>query len=423
MAEGRASMRAQAALDSGPAGHAPPGGDAVAKRAAPPASRLANERVILSVIRRHGQLSKIEVARQTGLSAQTAAALMNRLAADGLIARLDPTRGKVGQPAVPYSLAPEGAFSLGLKIGRRSCDLVLADFTGALRWRAHRTFAWPTPAVIMAFLEDALPQALTALSARQRRRVAGLGVATPFELWNWGSEIGAPKGAMEVWRDFDILAEVSARTSLPVTLCNDATSACAAEIYFGRGWQRRDLAYFFVGSFIGGGIALNGVLYAGRTGNAGAFGSMPVSGGAGAGQTQQLIRRASIYQLEGRLRAAGIDPSSIWQTPDIWDDFGIHLDAWIAEVAEALALASVAAIAVIDFEAIIIDGAMPASVRRRLAAEVAQTLGQFNTQGLSPVSVHEGTIGPDARALGGAALPFLAQFGHEREVMARGVAR
>ena len=410
MTERRASRRTQAASLSRDSGDVSSGATAFSSRPAPAAARLANERLILALLRRHGPMSKIEAARQTGLSAQTAAALMNRLAADGLIGRLDPTRGRVGQPAVPYALAPEGAFSIGLKNGRRSCNLVLVDFTGALRWRAHRTFAWPTPAVLLAFVRQALPQALGSLDARQRQRVAGLGLATPFELWNWGDLIGAPKGAMDVWRGFDIKAEIAALSPLPVTLCNDATAACAAELFFGQGWRQRDFAYFFVGSFIGGGIALDGVLYPGRSGNAGAFGSMPISAAGGA--TQQLIQRASIYQLESRLRAAGVDPSSIWETPEAWDDFGGHLDAWIAGAAEALALASLAAISVIDFEAIIIDGAMPAGVRAKLTVRVAQELGKLDHQGLSPVSVQVGTIGPDARALGGAALPLLAQFGH-----------
>ena len=93
--------------------------------------RVYNERLILSLMRRRGHLSKIEAARQTGLSVQTASAIMNHLQADGLLKRETPQRGRVGQPTVPFSLDPEGAFSLGLKIGRRSCDLVLIDFVGA----------------------------------------------------------------------------------------------------------------------------------------------------------------------------------------------------------------------------------------------------------------------------------------------------
>src|SRR5271154_3652053 len=95
--------------------------------------RLYNERLILSLARRFGRLSKIEVARMTGLSVQSASAIMNRLQADGLLRREAPLRGRVGQPTIPFSLDPEGALSLGLKIGRRSCDLVLIDFCGAVR--------------------------------------------------------------------------------------------------------------------------------------------------------------------------------------------------------------------------------------------------------------------------------------------------
>ena len=75
-----------------------------------------------------------------------------------------------------------------------------------------------------------------------------------------------------------------------------------------------DFLYFFIGSFVGGGIVLNGSLYPGRTGNAGALGSLPVpalADPAGRG-SQQLIRSASIYVLEQQLLAAGRDPAVLF---------------------------------------------------------------------------------------------------------------
>src|SRR5580658_9664236 len=85
--------------------------------------RLYNERLVLSLVRRFGQLSKIEVARMTGLSVQSTSAIMNRLGGEGLLKREPALRGRVGQPSVPVSIDPEGAFSFGLKIGRRSSEL------------------------------------------------------------------------------------------------------------------------------------------------------------------------------------------------------------------------------------------------------------------------------------------------------------
>src|SRR6185503_20082469 len=92
--------------------------------------RLYNERLVLSLIRRHGSLAKAEIARLTGLSAQTISVIIRQLEADGLLRKEAPLRGRIGQPSVPFSLNPNGAFFLGLKIGRRSTDLVLLDFLG-----------------------------------------------------------------------------------------------------------------------------------------------------------------------------------------------------------------------------------------------------------------------------------------------------
>ncbi len=251
--------------------------------------RLYNERLLLSLVRRFGPLSKIEVARLTGLSVQSTSAIMNRLQTDGLLKREAPLRGRVGQPTIPMSLDPEGAYSFGLKIGRRSSDLVLIDFGGSVRRREHRTFAFPTPAMLLDFVRSSLPALAAALNDGQKRRIAGLGVASPFQLWTWEAEIGASKGAMDDWRDFDIEREIAAVCPYAVTLCNDATAACAAEFFFGRGWRYRDFLYFFVGAFVGGGLVLDGALRPGRTGNAGALGSMPVIAKNDVGAPQQLI--------------------------------------------------------------------------------------------------------------------------------------
>ena len=49
--------------------------------------RAYNERLVLSLVRRHGALSKAEIARRTGLSAQTVSVIMRALEKDGLLSR------------------------------------------------------------------------------------------------------------------------------------------------------------------------------------------------------------------------------------------------------------------------------------------------------------------------------------------------
>src|SRR5205085_2390589 len=86
----------------------------------PSGVRLYNERLVLSLIRHHGALPKAEIARLTGLSPPTVQVIVQALEADGLLVRQEAQRGRVGQPSVPLSLNPDGAFSFGVKIGRRS---------------------------------------------------------------------------------------------------------------------------------------------------------------------------------------------------------------------------------------------------------------------------------------------------------------
>src|SRR6185437_5017839 len=236
----------------------------------------------------------------------------------------------------------------------------------------------------------------------------------PFQLWSWSDEIGAPPGAMDGWRSIDIGEEFGRLCGLSVTVCNDATSACAAEYYFGDAWRERDFLYFFLGEFLGGGLVINGSLYFGRSGNAAALGSMPAPGPHG---VTQLIHLASLYQLERRVARAGADPSSIWLTPAAWAEFGGPLREWLDEAARALAHAIVSAISVIDVGSIVVDGALPASVKQTICHLIAAELEKLDRRGLSDVRILPGAIGPDARAIGGAALPLIKNFARDRDVL------
>ena len=360
--------------------------------------RLYNERLVMSLIRRHGELPKADIARMTGLSPQTISNVMNGLEADGLLQRGNPLRGKVG---------------------RRSVDLYLIDFVGKTLGLLHKTYPYPTPDGIVKFARDGVEQLLDALPRHLTARIAGLGIAAPYEMWTWHEEMGAPKAEIDAWRDIDIRTLMAAQVPWPVYFANDITAACAAELMFGMGSRYPDYLYVFIGSFIGGGLVLDGHLFPGRTKNAGALGSMPAQHpGAPNGRVPQLMHIASIYTLERKLLAQGRSPDVLWQSPDDWgDDLGPVLDEWIDEVANSLAYSIVAAIAVIDVETVLIDGAFPTHVREKVIDRTEAAIARVNRQGLSTFRLLPGSIGNAARAMGGASLPLLANFTQDREVL------
>jgi len=381
--------------------------------------RLYNERLILSLIRRRGSLSKIEISNSTGLSAQTVSGIVNSLEHTGLLLRQEPLRGRVGQPTVPFVINPDGAFSLGLKVGRRSSDLVLINFVGEVLLRKKRTYSFPLPSDVVDFVKTNLDELAQTLPQAKLERLAGLGIAAPFEMWNWETEVGAPRDVLDRWRSFDIQAEIARICPWPVSHCNDATAACGAELTFGDGWKHQSYVYFFVGSFIGGGVVIEGNLYQGRTGYAGAIGTLPVMVQTGDGhwRHRQIISQASTYVLENQLRAAGIDPSPIWLSPEAWPDFSPVLEGWIEQTSAALAVAIVSAVSIIDFDAAIIDGALPRDILHQIWQRTVEKLAEFDVQGTAAFEVFEGKVGAQARAIGGAALPFLENFARDRSVL------
>ena len=212
-----------------------------------------NERLLLSLVQRHGALPGSDLAKRAGLSPPTVSSILRRLEAEGLLERGDPVRGKVGKPSIPMHLAADGAFSYGLKIGRRSAELVLIDLRGDLRHERQLTYETPLPDQIFDFVETGVHSIAENLTLKQASRICGLGVAAPFEMWNWPQNQAGADSAFETWRDVDLRTILQERSGQPVSLMNDATAACQAEHTYGRGREFRDYAYFFVGAYVGGG--------------------------------------------------------------------------------------------------------------------------------------------------------------------------
>ncbi|WP_339718253.1 ROK family transcriptional regulator [uncultured Maritimibacter sp.] len=361
--------------------------------------RGMNERLVLHLLRRSDTLTKAEATRATGLSANAVSMIFRKLEEEGFLLRGEPLRGRVGQPSIPMRLNPAARHYLGFKIGRHSYDAVIADFTGTVRARQTERHAYPTPASAEAFIRAAFPPLLR--KARLRRSdIAAASVAMPGELWHWLDDFGAPHAEMAAWRDFDATAAFAQVLPGPISVENDATAACRAELIFGPDRRHRDSVYFFVGAFIGGGIVLNGSVFTGARGTSGGFGPMRIPDEPGG---TRLVDHASLAVLERLVREGGHDPAALYGGQPGWDALEPVVGPWIARSARSLAHAVVSTLAVIDVEGVVIDGALPPSVRSRLVTEVREQFDLLDQQGVIRPKIDEGSFGSVARALGAAA--------------------
>ena len=374
----------------------------------PSSIRDHNERLILSLIWRAEKISSSQIAQQTSFSAQTASVITRKLEVAGLIKKGHPVRGKVGKPYLPISLDPEGAFAFGVRIGRRHAEMVLVDFLGHIRAERGLAYKYPTPEIIINFFQESLTDIQNKALPSCKDRLVGIGIAVPFELWKWLDVVGAPSEEMKAWKEFDFTKEVSAFTSLPLVIANDGTMACNGELVFGMGQNKNSFGYFFVDTFIGGGLVLDGKLVFGQNNNAGAFGTIPIS--PPGFSASQLIHKSSIFVLENMLQEYVDHPVPLRDSDHEWLQHEEIVAKWIKNTAQGIAIASVAISAVVDVPCIIIDGNYPPSIRKSLVESVNEWIQLIDTRGIVPPIAEEGTLGLRAGALGAAFQPIVSQF-------------
>jgi predicted NBD/HSP70 family sugar kinase len=377
--------------------------------------RQFNERVVLHAIRLHGSLPKAEVARLTGLTAQTIGLITTRLEEDGLLLRQERVRGRIGQPSVPLALNPDGAFSIGIKVGRRSADWLLVDFTGRVRQRESITYPFPDAQSLLPTLGRRLGDMISGLGPLSARLV-GVGVAAPFWLGGWHRMLGLSAAQSDTWNQVDLGAEVQKQSPVPVSFAKDASAACVAELVAGRGQDLKSFLYLFVDTFVGGGLVINSQPHWGVHGNAGAVASLPLQAAQPGAEPSQLITRASLWELEQRFLALGLDASAAYGERALEPPYAEQTAEWLANAATALAHCVISGTAFLDIEAVVIDGSLHGPLLLRLIEQTRRALDRYNWEGLWRTPVVEGSIGSDARALGGALLPLHANFAPDRDL-------
>ena len=116
------------------------------------------------------------------------------------------------------------------------------------------------------------------------------------------------------WRNVPVVPGLQSRIGCPVYLLNDVRMATLGELTFGLGRGVRDLAFFAIGTGIGGGVALDGRLRLGPLGSAGELGHQtimpdgPLCGCGNRGCLEALASGPAIAAEGVRLMRIGLAP-------------------------------------------------------------------------------------------------------------------
>ncbi|WP_165491032.1 ROK family transcriptional regulator [Lichenihabitans psoromatis] len=376
-----------------------------------------NRRVVLDAIRRAGALTRAEVARRTHLTAQTVNNIVSVLHDTGLVSAGAPNRGGRGQPSIPYSIDPEGAWSLGFHVDHRSISGAVVDFTG--RIRGHKRIPADQPSPTQA--ADALARMAAPLLKRAgavESRILGAGLAVPVR-FNAGSITSAGPTTLPGWDEGDAADMIEAALGMAVLIENDAVAAAIGERLNGLGREIDSYVYLFMNDGLGAGIMIEGQPWRGTGRNAGEIGHMivvPDGRPCPCGNHGCLERYVSLSAVYENL---GIAP------PDATPEFIAHLetsapgrlDAWVKDAAPRLAQAIGILESAFDPQTVILGGVAPKSVLERLVAALALPVSVGSRASRTLPRVMLGRTGPEAPLLGAASLPIFDEVSPRFDVL------
>jgi len=378
-----------------------------------------NRRVVMEAIRIHKRLSRADLTRLTGLTPQTISNITRELVDIGVLIALPPERAGRGQPAVPFTINPDGAYSVGIQLNHHELNAVATDLSGAIVARGSLPVDRLSPSEAVAPIRSMVEQ-LQREAQFDWRRLVGVGVAIPGP---FGVDALSAIGPTTLpgWLDLSAGKQLSAALGLQVTVANDASAAAIGERLYGAGQSLQNFVYLYVGEGLGAGLFLNGQMFEGSANNAGELGHVVVVPGGRAcycgnhGCLERYVSLLAAYEVLGFTQPEQTTPADLLclSAKDTK-----KLDIWLDEAAPYLRQAVNMLECMLDVETIILGGLLPRAVLERLMQRLEPLYISVGTrQDREIPRLQLGMIGEDTAALGAAALPIFTKLNPSLELL------
>ena len=378
-----------------------------------------NRRVVIEAIRTNGPLSRAAIARLTALTAQTVSNIVEELESSKLLMPDAPQKLPRGQPFTPYSINPDGAYSIGLELERDHAAGVLTDLSGTVRARIRRAIDRPTPAEAIPILAE-ITEALQHSCRFDRHRLLGVGIAMAGRYASEGVTSLTPI-ALPGWQDFPVAPELRRLVGMPVLVENDATAAAIGERLYGVARGLNSFVYLFLGGGIGAGMFLDGHLYRGSRNNAGEIGhviAVPNGRACPCGKRGCLDRYVSLGSAYEYLGIRNPETYTAAEIDARINEIGAPRDAWLEAAVEPMRQTIDFLELAFDPQTVVLGGPMPSALLQRLAQRLEPLHRPVNPEAERAIPrIMLGATGSDTAILGAAALPIFSETNPQFDVL------
>jgi predicted NBD/HSP70 family sugar kinase len=230
-----------------------------------------NRSAILARLGAQGPASRAELARSLGVSPALVTQLTRELLADGLLVELEQAPSQGGRPARLLGLAASAGRAVGVKIAPDHLAFVEVGIDGSVVRSSSEPWDASSPLAIAGLAE------LLSRFVGDRGEVPpllGVGVGLPGSVDEQGG--GVVDSTQLGWNQVPLGDALRRALALPVLLENNVNALSHAELLFGQARRHRDALVVTIGTGVGAGIILDGVVVRGAAGGAGELGHLPV---------------------------------------------------------------------------------------------------------------------------------------------------
>lgn len=359
----------------------------------------ANERRLLSLLRRDGPMTRAQLARATELTEQSIARLVESLLQRDLLIEGAPVVAGRGKPGLPVSLNSKALHAVGVSVMTDAVAAAVMDLSGSILARRQIPIRDVSLTAAIAEMQKLVRDLETQASVSASQRI-GVGAAVTGYFIGDGARLNPPP-ALDAWALQPLDGILSMAFDGPVWIENDGTAAAIGEAMFGVGRRLDNFAYLYFSAGFGGGVVVRGEPLRGDNGNAGEFASViPVDW----------------FQpnLTALLRMMQAGDGDRWASlGDLLADFPADhpiIDQWLDAAEQPLNLVLSAISGVLDPGGIVLGGRLPHALALRLIERLRFTNPQRRGHCRPVPKVEASPILGDASAAGAAALPLRAAF-------------
>lgn len=247
----------------------------------PRAVRHINETRALDTIRRHGSMSRADIARKLGVTRSTASALVSSLIEIGMltdgpsVATSSRTSKRTGRPSTDVCLNSDYAHFLGIEVGVGRGAIVIIDFAGEVQALHEYRFSLEKtePEKVAEHVADEVRAVLATLDSPTKPISGKISIAG---LTDTGGHL--VRSPFLGWYDLPFLEMM--RSVLPevklLGVENDADAFAAAEMHYSMSRENANVVYLLLDTGVGGCVVVDGNILRGYKGFAGELGHIIV---------------------------------------------------------------------------------------------------------------------------------------------------